>query len=45
MVRVNDDEHREFTKFAEAIRHTTVSELMRQLFHREMEAARKVEAA
>lgn len=44
MVRVNDEEHREFTKFAVS-RHTTVSELMRQFFHEKMEAAEKAEAA
>lgn len=44
MVRVNDEEHREFTKFAEA-NHTTVSALMRQCLHEKMDAAEKAEAA
>lgn len=44
VVRVTEAERREFTKFAES-RHTTVSELMRQLVHEKMEATTKVEAA
>lgn len=44
MIKASKAEHNAFTKLADS-RHTTLSQLVRDLLHRELEAGKKSEAA